>query len=218
MVDMKVLGKSSLSSKIKLGLDAMWFVGCAGVGIWILFAFFLLSGKFFCAENESCNMNASIDSIGFKMDSKSSQLQSLNGGTAYFSEGSGKLTIKGQINKATSIALVIEGGVLGFLFLIAIWHLRRLFKTFVLGAPFTEANVKTIRLISFSIFGISIFSSLSSVINAFLLNQQFSGEGIHLVANGDLNMSSIFSAIVIFILAEIFRLGSQLEDEKAYTV
>lgn len=215
---MKVLGESSLSSKIKFVLDAAWIVGCMGVGIWMLIAFFLLSGNFSCLPNEACSSSASIGSVGFKMDSTSNQLSSTEGGIAYFSEGEGKLTIQGPINKSTAVAMVVESAILGFLFLVTIWQLRKLFKTLVLGNPFTEANTKTLKLIAASIFGISLFSGLFSFVNSLLLSQQFKGQGIHLVANGDFNLTTLFAAAVVFILSEIFRLGSQLEDEKAHTV
>jgi hypothetical protein len=215
---MKALGKSSLSSKIKFILDSIWYLGCAGVVLWAVVAFFLLAGNLSCPQKETCTSGASIDSIGFKLDPKSVQLLSPDGSAAYFSEGSGKLMIKGPLSKTTAVAIVLEGTFLGFLFLLSIAQLRKLFKTFAQGVPFAESNVRTLKFIALSIFGISVFSGLFSVLNAFLLNQQYTGEGIRLVANSSFDISSLFAASVIYILAEIFSLGSRLEDEQAHTV
>lgn len=214
---MKVFGKSSLSSKIKFVLDASWLVGCLSLGVWIVVAFFLVAGSLSCSPGE-CSSSATVSNVGFKMDSKSSQLTSKEGAIAFFSDGKGKLTIDGPVSTGLVIAMIIEGTVIGSLFLFVILQLRKLFESFVRGVPFSDANAKLLRVISVCIFGISFLSGSFSFLNAFLLNQQFKGEGIELVSNGDFNLTTIFASAVVFILAEIFRLGSQLEDERAHTV
>lgn len=218
VVYMKVLGSPSISSKIKFLLDAVWIIGCIGVGIWLLVATFLLSNQFTCSNPEKCLSRATVDGVGFKMDSTLDPLRSTDGATAFFSEGVGKLTIKGSLHKTTVVAIVIEGAILGVFFLLAIWQLRKLFRTFVHESPFTEDNSRTLKVIALSILAMSVLSSVFSILNAFLLNQQFSGPNIHLVSKSDLSLTAVFAAAVIFILAEIFRLGSKLEAETAHTV
>ncbi|HAG91679.1 MAG TPA: hypothetical protein DCL41_07390 [Bdellovibrionales bacterium] len=216
---MKVLGKSSLSAKIKIVLDGMWYLGIAAVGIWVFVAVFLLMSNTSCGDNPNCSSNATVGDIGFELDSAAPQLQSKDGkATAYFSEGVGKLAIKGSLNRSVFIAIVFEGIFLGFLVLMVIRLLRQLFKTFAEDSPFTKSNIRRLRLIAVGILGISISSGLFSFINAYLLSQQFGGEGIRLVARGGFNISTLFAGVVIFILAEIFRLGAELEDERAHTV
>lgn len=215
---MKVLGKSSLSAKLKLLLDGAWYLGILGIVITLPLTLWVLSTSSNCTDSTVCSSSATIDGIGFSMDT-TTPLKAADGGVAYFSEGYGQLVIKGtQLNPTIIITMLVEAVTLGLLFLFTVWLLRKLFKTFVEGAPFALANIRTLRWIAVSICAIAVSNCFFSTLNTWLLSKQFSGEGIHLVSKGNLSIASLFAAVIIFIFAEIFRLGAQLEEEKAHTV
>ena len=210
---MKMLGKSSLSSKLKRILDVAWYVSLAVAAIAVvavpLIAYHRPSG--------GDHVKMSLGDIHFEMEPQTA-LRSSEGVTAYISKGAGELTVNGALNASTVAVVVVAMVVLAGLHLFTIWQLRHLFRTFVEGNPFVPSNVRRLRTIAISILSLALASSVFSSVMTYMLAQQFRGDGIRLVARGDASLSTLFAAAVLFVLAEIFRLGSHLEDEKAHTV
>lgn len=211
---MKILGKSSLSSKLKLLLDVIWYAGLVIAVITVcVLPHFIFVGAFNYGE-----VKMTVGAINFEMESGVNQLISADGTTAYISDGAGTITVNGAIDRSTSAVAFVAVLVVVFLCLYIIWQLRRLFRTFVEDKPFDLTNVRRLRAIAVSILSLVVVSFVYQSIMAIIIRQQFKAEGIHLVAIGDLDLPTLFAALVIFILAEIFRLGAELEEEKNLTV
>jgi hypothetical protein len=136
----------------------------------------------------------------------------------YFSKGVGELTVNGALGTSAIATVVVSILVLAGLYLFIIWQLRRLLRTFVDGTPFAQTNVRRLRAIAASMLALVLVSAIFNAVIAYILGQQFHADGVQLVARSDMSLSTLFAALVLFILAEIFRLGARLEEERSLTV
>jgi hypothetical protein len=95
--------------------------------------------------------------------------------------------------------------------LIIVGRLRRIFVTLTAGDPFHPENVRRLRFIGLVLaaleFGRYIFWALSAWL---LPGVERDGQG--------LNLTTWFSVLVVFVLAEVFREGARLRSEAELTI
>lgn len=110
------------------------------------------------------------------------------------------------------IAATLLGGTLYLAgILVIVNRLRRIFQTLTAGDPFHPDNVRRLRMIGLILGGLELGRYL------------FWG-GVALVApginksEGGLNLTTWFSVLVIFVLAEVFREGARLRREAELTI
>jgi hypothetical protein len=77
---MKMLGKSSLSSKLKMVVDAVWYLSLVISALVVVIVPIALLHPF-----DGGKVRIGISDIGFKMEPDAAPLHSANGVTAYFS-------------------------------------------------------------------------------------------------------------------------------------
>ncbi len=215
---MKMLGKSSLSSKLKVVLDVTWYLGivvavlvtvAVPVGLWGL-------GQL--PEEAGAQSKMTIGDIGFRVKDQLVEVQHVGGGAAYVTEGVGTIAVEGAMNMTIMVTAIGGVAVLMAIGLFIIWQLRKLFRRFAEGNPFDRSNVGRLRAIGTGMLGLSIGAAVFTSILTYVVSQQFHSDRIEFVTSMDFDASSLFSAAVVFILAEIFRLGAEMQEEQALTV
>lgn len=215
---MKMLGKSSLSSKLKIILDVAWYLGIVAAVLVTVGVPLGMWGISQLPIEPGAKSLMTIDHVGFRINDKTVGLEHVGGGTAYVSNGVGTIAIEGAMDM-TILATAIGGvAVLMAIALFVIWQLRKLFRRFADGEPFDPSNVGRLRAIGVGMLGLSLGATVFSSLLTYVVSQRFHSEGVEFVTTTNFDGSSLFAAAVLFILAEIFRLGAQLQEEQALTV
>lgn len=214
---MKMLGKSSLSSKLKLLIDFAWYGTLLATALLVLAVPF---GMWVASQPSDGRgtVTLSLDEIGFRLVSDTATLRSADGGTAVLSKGVGSVDIGGALDTYLVLVGASAVAVQLAILLFMIWQLRRLFRTFTNGQPFARENVRRLRTIGVGIVGLTLASTVFGALITHLISRRFESDAVQFVVNVDVSGTSLFAAAVVFVLAEIFHLGKQLEEEQALTV
>ena len=116
---------------------------------------------------------------------------------------------------AASAAILIA--MLGLL-LFGLGQLRAVFRTLGDGHPFVAANAARFRWVGIAI----IASELARAAIVFFENSyaltHFTAEGLRFDAWPDLNFFAIVHGLVVLVIAEVFRLGTRLDEDQSLTV
>ncbi|MDF2686784.1 MAG: hypothetical protein K0S55_1967 [Clostridia bacterium] len=116
--------------------------------------------------------------------------------------------------------LIIMSVIVPVFGILCIWMLRNIINSLRNGSPFTNENVKRIRIIGWVIFA---YTYLNQIINYFYIQNLYDAlinEGIEPVfkANFTIIPNGVILAFCILVLAEIFRYGCILQQEHDTTV
>lgn len=120
-------------------------------------------------------------------------------------------------------ALVVPAVLLGVTVMLGIvlWGLGQLkdvFRTLRDGQPFVAANATRIRSVALSvIFGELTRTALMFAANAYAVTH-FSASGLQFDAEPDLNIFAIIHGLIILVIAEVFRAGTQLDEDQSLTI
>ena len=104
---------------------------------------------------------------------------------------------------------------------IAIWvleHLRALFRSLRDNKVFAPANVRHVQRVGWAvILAEPVRAALTYSSHAYA-RSHFIGDGLRFTTDLDLNLGTIFSGLVILVLAEIFRAGTKLDEDQSLTI
>lgn len=95
--------------------------------------------------------------------------------------------------------------------LVIVNRLRRIFQTLTAGDPFHPDNVTRLRVIGLILAGLELGRYL------FWAGLSMMAPGVN-KAEGGLNLTTWFSVLVVFVLAEVFREGARLRREAELTI
>lgn len=114
-------------------------------------------------------------------------------------------------NGATMAAGLIAAGLYAVGVLIIVGRLRRIFVTLTAGDPFHPDNVRRLRIIGLVLAGLEAGRYVFWMVSAVLL------PGVSRGGHG-FNLTTWFSVLVVFVLAEVFREGARLRSEAELTI
>lgn len=97
-------------------------------------------------------------------------------------------------------------------FVIILHRLRRIFRTLTMGDPFEPANVRRLREIGLVLAVVTGGSFLAQLTMSRIAPGVVTPQGL-----SDL-LTPIFSILVVFVLAEVFREGARLRRESELTI
>ena len=119
-----------------------------------------------------------------------------------------------QIPITRTLIAAVLGGVSVFIggFLLILHRLRRIFVTLTMGDPFQPENVRRLRAIGVILASLIAAQFAFRSVLAMLLPNAIEPQSI-----GDL-MIPLFSLLVIFVLAEVFREGARLRRDAELTI
>jgi len=100
----------------------------------------------------------------------------------------------------------------------AIWNLRAVVKTALVGEPFAPANSRRLRRIGLVILGLTFVAPLIEYQLGRYLLEQLTIEGLVLSPALRFSKDWLLGGLLFLVLASIFRHGTELEEEKALTV
>ncbi|MGE5597646.1 MAG: DUF2975 domain-containing protein [Hyphomicrobiales bacterium] len=114
-------------------------------------------------------------------------------------------------NGATMAAGLIAAGLYSGGVLVIVGRLRKIFVTLTAGDPFHPDNVRRLRVIGLVLAGLELGRYVFWAVSALLL------PGVSRAGHG-FNLTTWFSVLVVFVLAEVFREGARLRSEAELTI
>lgn len=139
--------------------------------------------------------------------------------------GSGVVALRGH--EWTSLLIQnprwqVAGGVADFIFLVMLvlvaHQLRAFLRSVTAGDPFIPANPRRIRNIGVLIIAADLFSTGWTWLLSCFIAPHLSLDGVLFTARFDLNWTQLLLGFLILLIAQIFELGVQLQEEQALTV
>lgn len=97
-------------------------------------------------------------------------------------------------------------------FVLILRHLRKIFRTLTLGDPFQPENVRRLRMVGLILAVVTGGVFIAQTVMARFAPGVLSPQGI-----SDL-LTPVFSVLVVFVLAEVFREGARLRRESELTI
>lgn len=194
---MRYLGKKSVAATLHTVLNVLWYlfwvIGLSLVG-WQLFAGFFAGSVLPDLPPASLH----IETPGLDIDF-------------------GAVTtaaISRDLNLFTLFSIIPLFAV----YVYVLYNLRRIFATLVAENPFDRENVVRIRRIGGAVITGAVLKSLVQTAFGFFFMRYVSVTGVDFNAKLSLDFATVFLGLVILVLAEIFHLGSGMQEEQDLTV
>jgi hypothetical protein len=202
---MKALGKGSIASIVRVGLQIAWVV------LWVAAGFLVLASIAYAAVLALTAAGA-IDP------------ELLSGGDGRIRVGDNGGSFNVEYDSATGatwpvvLPALLIGGVAVAGSLVIVWRLRKLFDSFSSGEPFRRENATHLRVIWITMLVIEVSRYVLMGLTTFLLARF--GEGpreISISIDGD-RIAAWGSILILIVLAEVFREGARLKEEQELTI
>ena len=202
---MKALGKGSIASIVRIGLQIAWIV------LWVA-GVCLLIGAIAYGVVLALVASGAIDPA------------QLSGGEGQIrtSESGGSFSVTydepGGATWPVVVTALLIGGVAIAGSLIIVWRLKQLFESFTTGEPFRRENAQHLRAIWITMLAIEVSRYVLMGLTSFLL-LRFGGGAREISINIDGDRIAAWGSILILIvLAEVFREGARLKEEQELTI
>ena len=129
--------------------------------------------------------------------------------------------INAGVTDLKSVFLSMDGMGLLWLALAAavVYYLRKIFQSVAAGSPFIQENVTSFRAVGIIVIAGSVLQSIAgALVGLVMMNNIIAPAGVHIAARGTVNLGGLFLGLVILALAEVFRYGTELQNEQNLTV
>jgi hypothetical protein len=210
---MKAMGERSIASLVTLVLDVCWYLGAISLGLLaLLLVFSLFPGSLGGNLQMSLPVAFNVDSHAYTVTSSS-----LETDDAHMEKVRAYLRFPIQKGRFLSINVAIIIVVFSF----GLWvltQLRQVFRTLRDGRPFVSANATRLRWIGFAVILGELVRAGMVWFWSYYTSMHFRADGVHFVAMADLNTVAIVHGLVILVIAEVFREGARLEEDRSLTI
>jgi hypothetical protein len=209
---MRIIGKRSVASGLKLWLDILYvIVLIAAVAFVGLGAYYLIA-----PDPEGLQVDAPVS---FRLDENAFSITSAKLGVerSIIDDVTGMAKFNVPLRPLILMYLALVT-VMAVVVVFVLLCLRRIFASLVEGYPFTLDNARRIRWIAVIVLCGEIVIKLVEFFTQRYIRSNFEAEGLTLNADFALDLSTIFVGLVLLVLSELFRIGSELQREKELTV
>ncbi|MGH6949574.1 MAG: DUF2975 domain-containing protein [Vitreimonas sp.] len=196
---MKALGKGSIASIVRIGLQVAWWglwlasglLAAAAVSYGVILAL-IASGAMDPSILEA-NRDAQVQIPGITLDNPPDIIW--------------PVVVPGMLNAGVAIG----GG------LVIVGRLKQLFDNFTSGEPFRRENASHLRAIWIAMLAIEI-SRFALLALAGALLAAFGPDEIERTVSLSIDISTWASIFILIVLAEVFREGARLKEEQELTI
>jgi hypothetical protein len=210
---MRALGKRSVASLLTILLNVGWFI--SGLLLLLSIALLIVS-PWVGTPGIDVDLELPV-SIALNPQAHRVSAPSLGIASAELRDVRGSLRflpLRPAFVAGTAVALMLWMACT----LWVIGQLRAVFRTLTAGRPFVAANATRIRRIAWVVIaGEVLRAGLEFSGNRYVM-RHFSAEGLQFDARLDVDFFVIVYGLVILVIAEVFRLGSRLDEEQSLTV
>jgi hypothetical protein len=119
-------------------------------------------------------------------------------------------SLVGVIWTHAAVALVLT--------LLALHHLRRIVQRVRDGVPFDADNALRMRALGVLLLALVVFDGVADFATSLALGRELSGGTVTVATRPHIDMPLVFAALVLVVLAEIFRRGAELEREQSLVI
>ncbi len=220
---MQAIGRRSLASFLTVVLTAVWWVmlvGFAAATLLLVLSPFTDSPIEVDAAWISAGSNSTMTiPVSVAVDSaahpivapalgvKDARLENLHGYLRF-------PTRHGPIVTGHAVLLML-------MFAIGWWvvgQLRAVFRTLRAGRPFVPANATRLRRVAYGAMAAEIVRAAVFFFEHQYASTHFSAPGLRFEVHSDLSGATIVFALIILVIAEVFRAGTRLDEEQSLTV
>lgn len=208
---MKALGRGSLSSVLSVLVNIGWTI------TWIAF----IVGLVLVVVSPFVNPpEIEVDfkiPVAFTLDPQSHRISAANVARAELTDAQGTIHFVPRDTRLVAIgalALVAFGAVSTWI----LGNLRGVFATLRQGRPFVPANAVRIRRIAWGVLALQVAGSAISYIGSYRAMTDFAAQGLTFHPRIDFDPVAFVGALILFVIAEVFREGSRLDEEQSLTV
>ena len=209
---MRILGKGSLASFLKICLDISYYVLLVGIG---LAGIILLLSSFSDLGNNgtlSVPVSFQLDPAAFHVNSPalgvtSAKFESVQTNLV-FPARRGPFLLGNLLLLCVFLTLALWGVI----------QLRHVFRAFRDGRPFLPENARRIRRVGFAVILGEVARALATYFDSYYAMTHFTASGIQFAAGFDLRIVALIHGLAILVIAEVFRMGSRLEEEQSLTI
>lgn len=158
-------------------------------------------------------------SIRFNLDSSLHQIHAVASGVhqGTVEAASGVLNItysgRGWIAVGMLLLLVVIGEAW-----IVLHNLWRIMQTVTKGMPFVRENARRLRIIGIAIIAFELLLTLAGYFTRQWVAASFIIDGVTLRQSFDVDYDTIVAGLLILVLSEVFRHGTNLEEDQSLTV
>ena len=208
---MKAFGEKSLSSVLRIVLEAFWYLALFSLGLWVL-------GVIMAALGNPANLRIDVP-LSFRLDPASHVISS----ETIVIEGAGLLETRGKLglrtgNRGLVFGYVALGGVWIALALVAVYQIRMLLRTLAAGKPFASDNAARVRMIGYLIIGIELLRAIIFSIISSIAKANLDVASLAIESSFRPNLGMLFAGGVVLLIAEVFRQASAMHEEQSLTV
>jgi DUF2975 family protein len=220
---MKAMGNRSMASLLSVVMNAAWYA----VAIFLaLIVVLVLAGANVGLQIGADGPNVVAGPnvvmaipVSVKLDPGAHQVAapSLGIEAAELGELNGTLRFPPQKGLLFIANLVILTGSLALL-LWVLSQLRALFRTLRAGRPFAPANATRVRRIAWAVIVGELARSAVLFFEGSYAMTHFSAAGLSFAAQPSVNVFAIIDGLIILVIAEVFREGTRLDEERSLTI
>jgi hypothetical protein len=198
---------SWLLKTIRVILNIVWYAGIALAGL----AFCFLTLKFFTGDAMlfSAKVKYPIQESIKILEAATPNADHV---TLQADEGMIRMELKNTpVNIITAYFFFLA---LEFLVLTIIYQLRKFFATIHQGMPFRQDNIRRLRITAVCFMWLTALNMLYGLSTNFILHQQVSGlDSMHLHVVWSESFNCIILGAIIYLMADIFKYGFELQKE-----
>jgi hypothetical protein len=121
---------------------------------------------------------------------------------------------RGRLFLVNGLLLVVAVGILLWL----ATELQRVLRTVRDGKPFAQSNATRVRRIGWVVIvGEFARAAIVYLENSYAASH-FTAEGLRFTARADFSVLAILEGVIILVIAEVFRVGTRLDEDQSLTV
>jgi hypothetical protein len=209
---MKKLSKNFIVRLISIWLDFT-------LGIYLLFLVLILFGTIYSFFSEDNSNLAPKIPIEFKTHEYGT-MQFSDGTTSKISIGSqSKIVFLSTVPFKIWLIRVISIYIMYALTFYILYLLRKFFQTLKEDNPFTRKNGTRLRAMGITVIIASVFwTKIYSLLLTLMVKGKISIEGIKIRSNSHFDFQVILLGLIIIVISEVFRLGSEMKEEQELTI
>ncbi|MCK5536649.1 MAG: DUF2975 domain-containing protein [Bacteroidales bacterium] len=207
-------GKYAFIKAVSTILKIIWYLQWIFVSVLIFIFILIATNSSFIDINKINGFNVQFERIDINDEILSPENVSSD---VYISNGEGRLHLKNASREFIYYRL-FSAFVDALLYIFIIYLLKKIFFGLKTGTFFVKQNGIYIKQIAYAVLAIAFLPNLINyLINLYIIENLYI-EGIVLKAGFHFDYRTIFLALLIFVIANVFIRGAELEEENDLTI
>ncbi len=208
---MKAIGKRSVASVLKLMINAAWYLQFAiFCGVLAMFAH-IFTQKEFIGSDVPVKIQDYPKITGIPSSNP-------NWKDTYLTVTAGTLHVERRIDWQLMLGILVYCCGFASLSLSITYLLRKIFATLTTRHPFDPQNANRLRRIAFLVMLFAPLELYNDLFTHISIGHGFSREKVNFLLQPELNFQFVILGAVLLVIAEVFRIGTQLREENELTV